>query len=74
MVDCDVNDFGLYLKKSYTRGQGIRLQQRMARTSTASQLFAVQAPSAWNKLPFNVNESASLSQFKCLLKKRNREL
>ena len=50
MVNCDANDFGLYLKNSCTRGQGIRLQQRIARITASSQLFAVQAPSAWNKL------------------------
>ena len=32
MADRDANDFGFYLKNSCSRGQGIKLQQRMART------------------------------------------
>ena len=37
MVDCDANNFGLYLKNLCTRGQGIRLQQMTTRTTASSQ-------------------------------------
>ena len=61
MVDCDANDFSLYLKNSRTRGQGNTFKQRMARTTASFQLIAIRAQSAWNKLPLKISGSVSLS-------------
>ena len=70
LVDCSAVSIGLEQKTSCTRGDGIKLNQRRAATTRASsQLFAIRAPSAWNKLSLHITGCKSFIKFKRLLKK-----
>ena len=54
LVDCSAVSFGLEKNISCTRGDSIKSNQRKATTHALSQLFAVRAPSAWNKLSLDI--------------------
>ena len=69
LVDCSAVSSGLKQKTSCTRGNGVKLNQHRATTYASSQLFAVHAPSAWNKLRLDITGCKSFQKFKRLLKK-----
>ena len=50
LVDCFAVSFRFEQKTSRTKGDGIELNQHRATMHNSSQLFAVSAPSAWNKI------------------------
>ena len=66
LADCSAVSFALKLKTSRTRGDGVKLNQRRATTHPFSQLFAVRAPSAWNKLSLEITGCISFQKFKRL--------
>ena len=69
LVDCSAVGFRLQLKTSHTRVDGIKLNQRKATTHASSQLFAVRAPSAWNKLSLDITGCSCFKKFKRLIVK-----
>ena len=62
LVNCSAVSFGLKLKISRTRGDGITMNQRRSTTHASSQLSAVRAPSAWNKLSPEINGCTSFQR------------
>ena len=54
LVDCSAISFRLEQKTSCTRGDGIKMNQRRATTLASSQLFAVRATSASDKLSMDI--------------------
>ena len=69
LVDRFAVSFKLEQKTSCTRGDGIKLNQRRATTHASSHLFAVHAPSAWNKLSLDITDYKSFKKFERLLLK-----
>jgi len=51
--------------RSSARGD---LKIQRTRTKFGERAFAVAGPAAWNSLPFNIRNSATLSSFKTVLK------
>ena len=61
--------FGLSRVISCTRGNGIRLNQRPAKTQAINSFFTCRAPKEWNSLPGAAVSSKTLSIFKRTLKR-----
>ena len=64
---CSLDDIGLSLVESRTRGAGVRLSQRHHRTAKAALLFLNRVSRAWNSLPLNITSCHSLTSFKSQL-------
>ena len=69
MVGYPVEEFGICVSNSSTRGGGIRPVQSRASSRAISAMFCFRTPSVWNKLPLHITNSVSLSTFKRKLKK-----
>ena len=63
MVGCPIEEFGICVSTSSTRGGGIRLVQSRASSYVISAMFCFRAPSVW-KLPLHITSSVFLSTFK----------
>ena len=69
-LSCNMADeFDLSQVVSCTRGDGVRLNQRRAKTRVAKSFFICRVPNVWNSLPDAVVSLKTLSVFKRTLKR-----
>ena len=64
LMECTPAAIGLSIVTSNTRGQGVRLKQRLAHSGVCSSLFSCRALSEWNSLPLRIVNCQSLTLFK----------
>ena len=59
-----LEDAGLSLCKSITRGSGVRLKQGHVINNAICNLFKYRAPRQWNSLPLNIVQCTNFTSFK----------
>ena len=59
-----LEDAGLSLCNSITRGSGVRLKQGHVINNAICNLFKYRVPQQWNSLPLNIVQSTNFTSFK----------
>ena len=64
LIDVDAKTIGLQMLSSNTRGNGVNLCVRRAKSNCIKRSFSYRIPKDWNELPINIKSSKSLAAFK----------
>ena len=64
LIEVDAKAIGLQMFSSNTRGNGVNLCVRCARSTCIKSSFSYRIPKDWNELPMDIKSAKSLAVFK----------